>query len=209
MTEGSRTEVYLKCPKHKQKESVQRTIQNWCITFRSAKFKKTKCCCIEEPKPPLKDSDFRAFFESNYDSTPGRNILSLAEVLALSEGSTQEVYLKCPKHPNENSCKMQIRFWCNPTRYKPVCCSTTWNLRKIKHFIHSLLGDQCLIDHLDTATFYIIMQRVGIFETQSKWLPFVRILPKLERNEIMAFLSNSTDNIGDQLLEMCEQEEYS
>ena len=37
------------------------------------------------------------------------------------------------------------------------------------------------------------------------WLPFVRILPKLERNEIMAFLSNSTDNIGDQLLEMCEE----
>jgi len=151
----------------------------------------------------LKDSEFREFFETNYDHV--KNTVKLQDVLELSEGSNQEVYLHCPKHPNENSYKMRIEYWCNPTKHKPVCCSTVWNLRKIKHFIHSLLGDQCLIDHIDTATFYIIMQRVGIFETQSKWLPFLRILPKLERNEIIGFLSNSTDNIGDQLLELCEQ----
>ena len=154
----------------------------------------------------MKDSELKDFFVNNYDTRPGRNDKTLEQILNLSEGSRVEVYLNCPKHPNENSCKMTIQHWCNPTS-KPVCCRTSWNLSKIKHFIHSLLGEECLIDHLDTATFYIIMQRVGILETNTKWLPFLKILPKLERNEIMEFLSNSNDNIGNQLLESYETQD--
>lgn len=64
-------------------------------------------------KPLLKDSEFREFFETNYDdSTAGRNVLSLAQVLELSEGCTQEVYLKCPKHNDKESVQRPIQHWC-------------------------------------------------------------------------------------------------
>jgi hypothetical protein len=48
----------------------------------------------QKSTPLLKDSELKEFFKNNYDTRPGRNDKKLEQILNLSEGSNEKVFLR-------------------------------------------------------------------------------------------------------------------